>query len=71
MKKSHPMKPTNHPVARYVRTRSRYSHVFFFSSEFLIELKNSADSPFQDRSPVLGTNYFAFDWFVPQTGLRY
>ena len=25
--------------------------------------------PFQDRSPVLGTNYLEYDWYVPKTGL--
>ena len=27
--------------------------------------------PFQNRSPVLGTNYEEFEWFVPKTGLRF
>ena len=26
---------------------------------------------FQDRSPVLGTNYLGFEWFVPETGLEF
>ena len=30
-----------------------------------------AEKPFQDRSPVLGTNYLQFEWSVPKTGLRF
>ncbi|MEP5074460.1 MAG: hypothetical protein ABJR07_08735, partial [Lentilitoribacter sp.] len=27
--------------------------------------------PFQNRSPVLETNYLEFDWFLPKTGLQF
>ena len=36
-----------------------------------LSLRSDVTLPFQDRSPVLGTNYLEFEWLVPKTGLRF
>ena len=47
---------------------------FFFSLREVLVLSTrrlgvcGLIEPFQDRSPVFGTNYLEFDWFVPKNG---
>ena len=35
-----------------------------------LPLQEKSQKAFKDCSPVLGTNYLKFEWFVPKTGLR-